>query len=131
MISLSEFPIKCKQKPDSKPVTENGWLNSSFSIQKNRRNAEKQANKGQETKRFDKFVITGRFVFIGWETERYKPTPGDLEGLNEDEIDESDTEYMENFLMVGKFDLILYKILGKENHFSFGFNRSKSKIPLN
>ena len=100
-------------------------------MQKSRRIAKKTGDKGQETKRFDKFVITRRFVFIDRETERYEPTPGDLEGLNEDEIDESDTEYMENFLMVRKFDFILCKILGKENHFSFGFNRSKSKIPLN
>ena len=100
-------------------------------MQKSRRIAEKTGDKGQETKPFDKFVITGKFVFNDWETERYKPTPGDLQGLNEDEIDESDIEYMENFLMVRKFDFVLYKILEKENHFSFGFNRSKSKIPLN
>ena len=39
MISPSEFRIGCK-----KPITDNGWFNSGFSIRKIRRNAEKQAN---------------------------------------------------------------------------------------
>ena len=87
MIPPSEFPIGCKQKPDSKPITDNGWLNSGFryekleEVQKNRRITKKAGDKSKETRRFDKFVITGRFAFINPETERYKPKPGDLEGL--------------------------------------------------
>ena len=52
-----------------------------------RRNAEKQANsekagdKGKETRKFEKLVITGRFGFINRETGKYKPKPGGLEGL--------------------------------------------------
>ena len=44
MILPSEFPIGCKQKTDLKPIMDNGWLNSGFSIRKIRRSAEKQAN---------------------------------------------------------------------------------------
>ena len=50
---------------------------------------------------------------------------------SEDDTDESDIESIESSLMVRKFDFILYKIWGKENHFSFGFNKSRSKITLN
>ena len=48
----------------------------------------------------------------------------------EDETNESDVESMGSSLMVRKFDFILYKILGKEKHFSFRFNISRSKITL-
>ena len=50
---------------------------------------------------------------------------------SEDETDEFDIESMERSLMVRKFDFILCKIFGKENHFSFEFDRSRIKIKLN
>ena len=49
---------------------------------------------------------------------------------SEDETNESHVESMGSSLMVRKFDFILYKILGKEKHFSFRFNISRSKITL-
>ena len=50
---------------------------------------------------------------------------------SEDETDEFDIESMERSLMVRKFDFIMCKIFGKENHFSFEFDRSRIKIKLN
>ena len=42
-------------------------------------------DKGKETRRFDKFVITGRFTFVNQEiqtkTKRLPAKLGDLEGL--------------------------------------------------
>ena len=50
-------------------------------MQESKRIAKKTGDKSKETGRFDKFVINERFAFINRETGRYKPKPGDLEGL--------------------------------------------------
>ena len=46
-------------------------------MQKNWQIAKKMGDKGKEIRRFDKFVITGKFAFINQESGRYKPKPGD------------------------------------------------------
>ena len=54
-------------------------------MQKSRQIAKKKEDKGKETRRFDKFVITGRFAFdnqeIQTKTKRLPAKLGDLEGL--------------------------------------------------
>ena len=51
-------------------------------MQESKRIAKKTGDKSKEIRRFDKFVITRRFASINQETGRYKPCPGDLEGLH-------------------------------------------------